>query len=185
VAEVVVELQAALRPEFKEPLGPIETDTAALLAAAEPPLVTVGDIVTYHVLQAGQTPAVALIDDRTKRSAVGDTVREALTDHAEQFDRHVEVRNPAGTLTAELLTTLREAVARAPDEATLIEVDGEEDLAALPAVFLVGAGGSVVYGQPDEGMVHVTVDPAVTDRVRELLARMEGDSRRLWAALEA
>lgn len=184
MSEVVVELQAALRPEFKEPLGPIETDPAALLAAADPPLVTVGDIVTYHVLQAGRTPEVALIDDRTQRSAVDDAIQAALTDHAEQFDRHVEVRNPAGTLTAALLEALRAAVARAPAESTLLEVDGEEDLAALPAVYLVEPGGSVVYGQPDEGMVHVTVDAAVTDRVQELLARMDGDSRRLWTALE-
>ncbi|MEF8781561.1 MAG: GTP-dependent dephospho-CoA kinase family protein [Haloarculaceae archaeon] len=176
--EVVVELQRALRPELKEPLGPIFTDADDLLATAQSPLLAVGDVVTYHLIRAGRVPDVALVDERTERSAVDPEIREGI----EGFDREVTASNPQGTLTADLLTALRGAIDR--EATTLIDVDGEEDLATLPAILLAPRGASVVYGQPGEGMVRVTVDGATTDRARNLLSRMEGDTRRLWAVLD-
>ena len=135
---------------------------------------------TYHLLEAGHTPLVALVDERTERSAVDPEISAGISG----FDSVVAVDNPAATLTAELLAALAAAV-RTPAETTLIEVDGEEDLAALPAILLAPEGASVVYGQPGEGMVLVTVDGPSTERVRDLLDRMEGDSARLRAVLEA
>jgi uncharacterized protein (UPF0218 family) len=178
VPAVVVRLQDGLRGELKDPMGEVYTDAEVLLAAAGAPIVAVGDVVTYHLLEAGHTPAVALVDERTERSAVDPEISEGIAG----FDSVVAVENPAATLTAELL----EALAAAIDAGgtTLIEVDGEEDLAALPAVLLAPAGASVVYGQPGEGMVLVTVDRPTRERVRDLLGRMEGDTARLWAALE-
>lgn len=177
--EVVVKLQPALRPDLKEPLGEIHTDAEALLAGAGAPVVAVGDVVTYHLLQAGRTPDVALVDERTERSAVDEEIAAAIGG----FDREWTVSNPAATLTAELLETLATALDRAA-ETDLIRVDGEEDLAALPAILRAPRGASVVYGQPGEGMVLVEVDATATDRARDLLSRMEGDPRRLWSVLD-
>ena len=177
MATVVLELPAALRSALKEPLGPIYTDTAALLADAGDPIVAVGDIVTYHLLEGGRTPDVALVDGRTHRSTVDEEIEAAVGG----FDREVPVENPAATLTDELLAALRDALA--DDGTTLLVVDGEEDLAALPAVLAVPTSGSVVYGQPDEGMVLVTPDGEARDRSRSLLERMDGDSDRALATL--
>ena len=179
---VVVELQAALRSELKEPVGPIYTDTEALLADAAEPLVAVGDIVTYHLMQADRTPDVALVDGRTKRSAVDDHIQEAIDSDA--FDRERHVSNPAATLSEPLLTALREALGdAAAGTSTVIVVDGEEDLAALPAVVAAPTDASVVYGQPDEGMVLVTCAGVSVERMRDLLDRMDGDAGRLWSLL--
>ena len=178
----VVELQAALRSELKEPVGPIYTDTDALLDDAGTPLVAVGDIVTYHLIKADRTPDVALIDGRTKRSAVDDHIQEAIDSDA--FDRQRHVSNPPATLSAPLLTALREALdAAGEDTSTVIVVDGEEDLAALPAATAAPTGASVVYGQPDEGMVLVSCAGDSVERMRDLLGRMEGDTERLWSLL--
>lgn len=188
MSDVVLELPAALRSELKEPLGPIYTDAEALLRDAKPPLVAVGDIVTYHLLEAGRAPDVAFVDERTKREAVDDEIRAAISgrrsgptstpgdDRGESpggFDRERSVDNPAGTLTGELLAALRAGLA--DGETTLVRVDGEEDLAALPAVLAAPEGASVVYGQPDEGMVLVTAGAPTRERVRRLLRRMDGD----------
>jgi uncharacterized protein (UPF0218 family) len=180
VPDVVVELGASLRPELKEPLGPVFTDTEALLAATSRPLVAVGDVVTYHLLEAGRVPEVALVDERTERSAVDPAVSAAI----EGFDRAVEVSNPPATLTASLVSALREAVEDAGSGTTLIDVDGEEDLATLPALLVVPRGGSVVYGQPGEGMVHAAVGDETTARARDLLSRLDGDTDRLFSLLE-
>jgi uncharacterized protein (UPF0218 family) len=180
VTEVVVELQAALRSELKEPLGPVFTDAGALLGVASRPLVAVGDIVTYHLLSAGRVPDVALVDERTERSAVDPEISAAIGG----FDREISVSNPPGTLTAALLSALREALDGAGSGTTLIDVDGEEDLATLPALLLAPRGGSVVYGQPGEGMVHAAVDGDTSTRARELLSRLDGDTERLFSLLE-
>ena len=164
---VVVELPAALRPELKEPLGPIYTDAGALVRDAGRPLVAVGDVVTYHIVRAGEPPDVALVDGRTKRDAVDEEIAAGIGG----FDREMRVENPPATVTDDLLSTL-------------VVVDGEEDLAALPAVLAVPEGGSVVYGQPDEGMVLVAADPTARERVRGLVDRMDGDGERLRRLLD-
>lgn len=175
--DVVLELPEDLRTELKEPLGPIYTDAERLLADATLPIVAVGDVVTYHLLEAGHVPAVALVDERTKRAAVEESVRETVFD-ASSFTETVTVENPAATLTAALLDALADALADT-DRTTLIVVDGEEDLATLPAVLGVPDGASVVYGQPDEGMVLASADDATRQRVRSLLERMDGASETL------
>lgn len=174
---VVLDLPESLRAALKDPLGPVETDVTSVLATAGDPLVTVGDIVTYHVLEADRTPNLALVDQRTERSAVDEEVAAAI----EGFDRTVEVANPPGTLTDDLLSAIREGLA--DDATTLVSVDGEEDLAALPVVAAAPQGATVLYGQPGEGMVVVTVDAEATATVRDLLARMDGDHEAAWRAL--
>ena len=173
---VVVRLPAAMREDLKAPLGEVFTDAGALLSAVDGPLIAVGDIVTYHLEQAGRPPDVALIDDRSERSAVDAEVRAALS------DADLEVDNPAATLTDELLSALRTALER--DRPTRIRVDGEEDLAALPAILAAPDGASVVYGQPGRGMVHVVVDTEKRAWVREFIGGMDGEPDRAFELLE-
>jgi len=175
---VLLELPANLRAELKRPLGPIYTDAAALLADAGEPVVAVGDIVTYHLLEADYRPSVALVDGKTKRERVREGVREATSG----FDRRVEVESPAGALSAELLDALRSGID--DDGTTLVEVRGEEDLAALPAVLALPDGASVVYGQPDEGMVLATVSGETRGRARDLLDGFVGNHEAAYERLE-
>ncbi|AQL44509.1 hypothetical protein BV210_07700 [Halorientalis sp. IM1011] len=159
-------------------MGEVYTEADALLSAADPPIVAVGDIVTYHLIEADRRPDVALIDGQTKRSEIEDHVREAID--AGVFDREVEVVNAAAGLSAALLSATVSAVDAAADgESTVIVVDGEEDLATLPAIAAVPTGASVVYGQPDEGMVLVECDDAIKSTVSDLFDRMDGDTERL------
>jgi hypothetical protein len=191
-----------MRDAFKEPMGPVYEDVEALLADAGSPIVAVGDVVTYHLLEAGHEPAVAVVDGLTKRDAVDERVRETL---ATAPGRRVAVANPAGTITRALAEALVDALDAAGTDApprveavaegeegdsddrtrpVTIDVDGEEDLATLPAILATPAGGSVVYGQPDEGMVLVAVTPTATREARSLLGRMDGDTETALALLE-
>ncbi|MFB6302177.1 MAG: GTP-dependent dephospho-CoA kinase family protein [Haloferacaceae archaeon] len=165
----MLRLPDSLREAFKEPLGPVYTDVDALLADAGEPVVTVGDVVTYHLLSHGYEPAVAVVDARTERRPVRPEVRRVAV-----ADPDRTVQNEPGMLSRDLLVAIREAVDG--DGPIVLRVEGEEDLAALPAILAAPEGASVVYGQPGEGMVLVTVDPAARERARSLLARMEGDA---------
>lgn len=176
--DAVVTLPEELRSAFKDPLGPVYTDPEVLLEDAGSPLIAVGDIVTYHFERVGVQPDLVLVDGRTKRREVGDEVRETV----DALPNRIEAANPAGTLSAELLDALVNALDRA--EPTTIVVDGEEDLAAVPAVLAAPVGASVVYGQPDEGMVEVHVTEERKQEFRDLLERMDGNHERLWALLD-
>ncbi|WP_336362145.1 GTP-dependent dephospho-CoA kinase family protein [Halalkalicoccus salilacus] len=178
-AEIVLSLPDVLRGAFKDPLGPIETDAEVLAGDVVGPLITVGDVVTYHFERIGHTPDVAVVDGLTERDTVEDDVARTL----EASDaRRREANNPAATLSESMLRTLREALEAA--EPTVIDVDGEEDLVTLPAIAIAPDGASVVYGQPGEGMVHVRVDSEVRERARGLLNRMDGDHERARELLE-
>ncbi len=175
--EQLLSLPDELRHELKTPLGPIETDAEVLLDAIDGPLITVGDVVTYHVLEAGRQPDVAIVDERTQRGAVEEAVRDTVTE-----ETHIEARNPPAELTADVVCALREAIDRT--EPTTVLVDGEEDLVVLPAIVAAPDGAHVVYGQPDEGMVHVAVTDDHRAEMRALLDRFAGDTDRFWELLE-
>jgi hypothetical protein len=175
----VLELPDDLRGAFKDPLGPVFTDADALLAAddAGTPLVAVGDVVTAHLRDAGHPPDVAVIDGKTERHAVDESISRSLP------DPDVEVSNPAATISRALLDALVTALDH--DDSTTIGVDGEEDLAALPAILATPLGGCVVYGQPGEGMVLVPVTDESRALARDLLSRMTGDTDAAFALLGA
>ncbi|MFP9190677.1 GTP-dependent dephospho-CoA kinase family protein [Natronosalvus vescus] len=178
-SERQLSLPQALRHELKDPMGPIETDARVLLESIDGPLITVGDVVTYHVLEAGREPDVALVDGQTKREAVDDEIERAVTADPAAT---ITVTNPPAVLTESLLEALVTALERA--EPTTIFVEGEEDLAVLPALLAAPDGAHVVYGQPDEGMVHVHVDESARARARALLERFEGDAAVLTHVIE-
>ena len=165
----MLSLPSDLRGAFKDPFGPVHTDAAALLDDAGRPVIAVGDVVTYHLLEAGHRPAVAVVDGRTEREAVDAEVRETVL-HRETVRK---VSNRPGALEEPLLSALGDAVdAESP---ITIVVDGEEDLATLPAVLVAPLGGTVVYGQPGEGMVSVAVTDGAKAEMRSLLREFEGD----------
>ena len=165
----MLSLPSTLRDAFKQPFGPVYTDVAALLDDAGRPVIAVGDVVTYHLLEAGHRPAVAVVDGRTEREAVDAEIRETLSDP----DTAREVSNRPGTLEEPLLGALADAT-DAPSPVTVV-VDGEEDLATLPAVLVAPLGGTVVYGQPGEGMVAIAVTSETKAEMRSLFARLDGD----------
>jgi len=170
-------LRDDLRDAFKEPMGPVYTDAERLLDDAGDPVVAVGDVVTYHLRVAGRDPDVAVIDGKTKREAVGEEIAAVLDGE----NRRIEVDNEPATLSAAMLGALVEALAS--DDPVVIHVTGEEDLATVPAIVAAPEGASVVYGQPDEGMVLVDVTAESRAEARGLLERLDGDTAAARSAL--
>lgn len=162
-------LPETLRADLARPLGPVvQAPEAAQRARRAPGLATVGDVTTAALLGEGVQPRVMVVDNMTRRGAVAVHVRERVPEGTPV----VQVTNPPATIGEELW----QAVARAwsGSQPVLIEVQGEEDLAALPAVLLGPSRGLVAYGQPDRGIVLLTIDDAARGRVRDLLKHMEG-----------
>lgn len=168
-AAVLLRLPDAHRSAFKDPIGPVYPDVVSLLAEVSEPIIAVGDIVSASFLEADRIPAVAIVDGRSQREPIDASIRDTL----EPMGRTVDAVNPAGTITRSMIDAIRRAIDA--DGPMKVVVDGEEDLAVLPAVLAAPSGATVVYGQPDEGLVAILVDPEARRHVRDLLAYLEGD----------
>ena len=145
---------------FKEPFGILYRSMDEIVPLIEgKDVYTVGDVVTHNLQKKGITPTVAVVDGYTMRSPCNRTPKV----HGEC----IQVKNPAGTLTDELICALERAVRNPP---STIIVDGEEDLAVIPLVLTAHDGTIVLYGQPHKGVVLRTVDSEARKTAQQLLA---------------
>jgi len=128
---------------------------------------SVGDMSTFYLLKSGIIPDLAVVDNKTKRSQIPDHVLQSL-EHDSY--KSIKVKNPPATLTRELVDLIGDSLAG--EERVKIVVEGEEDLATLPAILYAPTGSVVIYGQPDEGSVLVKVTPEMKEYIGELLKKM-------------
>lgn len=153
------------RKEFRDPFGPLFPDIAtAKDVFAGCMIIAVGDVVTHNLVDAGILPDLAVID--------GSTMREPCDRVLDIPVPEVRVSNPPGMVTGALIRAIGDAMHAGP---SLIRVDGEEDLAVIPAVMAAPDGACVLYGQPGEGVVVITVDEHSRDRAEVLFRLFEGE----------
>ncbi|MGI5992746.1 MAG: GTP-dependent dephospho-CoA kinase family protein [Methanosarcina sp.] len=171
---VHIELPRELRPLMKRPLGTLyrgkgrDTIEKFIGEIASPTkLISVGDVTTFHLLEAGIIPDICIVDNRTKRKPVSS---DMLARNMDKIYDEVSVDNPAGIITDELVRILCEAFAS--EKPLRIFVRGEEDLATLPVILLAPLGSVVLYGQPDEGVVFVKVTEEKKGEIRTLFEKL-------------
>ena len=148
------------RDKFKEPFGVLFPDIVkALEYLGDAHVYAVGDVVTRNLRRKGIVPDISVID--------GNTMREPCLCTPLLPVKRIEVKNPAGYITEELISALRAGVDNPP---ALVHVDGEEDLAVIPLVMMLPLKSAVLYGQPGEGVVVRIVDSASKKRAQELFS---------------
>lgn len=131
-------------------------------------VISVGDIVTFNLLNAGLIPDISFVDNKTKRSPVSDKITRG-TKHG--HFRTITVESPPGIITEELLHEIQEAMGS--DKHIQIVINGEEDLAALPAIAMAPISSVIIYGLPDKGAVVVRVTEDKKKEIQLLLNRMK------------
>ncbi|MFW6121522.1 MAG: DUF359 domain-containing protein, partial [Petrotogales bacterium] len=75
-------------------------------------------------------------------------------------------------ITNELWNAIDSAYKSLEDAPFCIEIDGEEDLAALAAIYLAPPDVTVIYGLPNKGVVVVKATKTHKNKVKEILDRM-------------
>ena len=152
------------RQMFKEPIGTELYDSDLGAFDAQNTLITVGDVVSLTFRKHGIKPFLSVYDGMTERREMTE-----FAILAEDEDKD-EVVNPAGTITRQLVESIR---GRMEGSGGLIKVDGEEDLALLPVIYLAPLGTDVVYGWPGKCMMRITTDEGIRAKIEQLLLRME------------
>ncbi|MBS3815128.1 MAG: GTP-dependent dephospho-CoA kinase family protein [Hadesarchaea archaeon] len=156
---------------FKEPFGELfETTREAIdyLNDMEfKQLISVGDFVTAELLRNDVQPDVIIVDYSVERSPASSEIKKIIEDISVSS---VRVKNPAGHITEELEEEVKSAV-----PPLKIIVDGEEDLATIPAVLYTPLNSLVVYGQPGQGMVLVKATEEKKKEFRDLMDVFESE----------
>ncbi|QLH03843.1 DUF359 domain-containing protein [Nitrosopumilus cobalaminigenes] len=126
-------------------------------------LITVGDRTTEKMINFGLIPSLQIIDGQEKREK-----RDPP-----KLDNAIEltVDNPAAEITSQSVSTIKKAFTmKSP---VRIFVNGEEDLLVLPVCVHAPENSIVMYGQPHEGLVIVSITTEIRNKAQSLLDLME------------
>lgn len=165
-------LPLELRLELKSPIGKLYKNqevTRELIErlAKSAFSVCVGDRTSQRMNELGFSPNLEIIDMKEQRSTRLNPIleRKRLT---------IDAVNEPGTISVESLKALDLCLERLktdPNTSIRILIDGEEDLLVLPVVAFFPQGSVVFYGQPNQGLVAVSIDDS-RENARRLLSRM-------------
>ena len=164
-----MQLPDDLRDQLKNPLGNLISDNdpnkenIIKKKSTESIIITVGDRTTENLLQLGIKPQIQIVDGLEKRSK-----RVVPTD--DKTNTKLFCKNPPGEITDESMRVIQEAFSSEPPVRIL--VDGEEDLLVIPVCIYAPENSIVMYGQPNEGLVIVTVTPEIRAKVQKILDAM-------------
>ncbi len=155
-----------LRDQLKTPLGNLISDNdpnkenIIKKISAESVIITVGDRTTENMLQLGLKPQIQIIDGLEKRS-------ECAVPADDIINTKLSCKNPPGEITEESIQVIQKAFSSEPP--VRITVDGEEDLLVIPVCIHAPENSVVMYGQPNEGLVIVTITPEIRAKVQKIL----------------
>lgn len=161
-----------VKQTLKKPLGELIEGTevdlskavrvAKLLLVHAPFFYTVGDVVSRAFINEHLRPTIAIFDGKTKRQRLlpANAVKASET-----------TQNDPGTISKSAIDVLSKYFKELKHKSqnfTLL-VNGEEDLLVLPIILLAPLESIVFYGQPNEGIVAITVTEEAKKRVYNLL----------------
>ncbi|MBP9781312.1 pantetheine-phosphate adenylyltransferase [Candidatus Woesebacteria bacterium] len=137
------------RISFAQPQGSM-VDQPSFLTQTSPqpnPIILVGDS-TIERFTANKWPFHLGIFDRMiqRKPAQGITL---------DIEPDFVVQNPAGSITTELAQSIQTLLRSDLTKPKYLFVQGEEDLAAIPAILLAPLGSVLYYGQPKIGLVEI------------------------------
>lgn len=130
-------------------------------------IISVGDIVTSHMLKEGISMDVLVVDNKTMRKPIQPIVVDV--------DQTLYAMNPPGTITHEAWATIRQAIEK--NGRTKVIIDGEEDLLTVVSVLSAPDNAFVVYGQPQVGIVVVKVTEEAKEKMGRIMNLMDDSSK--------
>lgn len=149
-------LTDSLKDQLRVPMGPVIKDLKNITTLIPPAssIISVGDVVSMDLIHAGFSPAICIVDFRTKRQDIDESII------AKYFPTiHKTLPNPRGTINPKIKDLLIDSfdIYQKTKTTQIVKVDGEEDLLALPAILLSPLDSYVIYGLPDTGICLVKI----------------------------
>ncbi len=163
----MVDVPEKIKNELKKPLGDL-VDHAQLPAIANKyKIISVGDISTLICIQHAIHPFIAVFDFHYMRQVL-DLDKEEQIEKYFKKARAYKLRNPAGTISAEVMPIAEYML----KSGGILKVDGEEDLLALVFIAMAEKDTAVIYGQPNEGLVLIKPNSQSKQKAKEILKKL-------------
>ena len=164
-------LPIELRDTVKEPIGSLARNDSELLRLlkGEHAIVSVGDRVTYTLLRNTIHPLIGIVDFIIERNPYSQEIEKTIRGFEAT---HIRVKNPSECISDELWDIIETCYHNREKGPFCIEVDGEEDLASLAAIYLAPSDVTVIYGLPNKGVVVVKATAENKRKVKTILDRM-------------
>lgn len=164
---MMYKLPAELRSELRNSIGEIINEDQ-LKYKVKGRVVAIGDEVTLTLKKVGIEPDMCVVDFKSRRKKFGEEQQKKIKTIGEQV---IIVANPPERITRELWESI--SIGYSSKKRTRIEVEGEEDMAALPAILLAPKDTTVIYGLPSKGIAVIDVKEKQKEIVRDVLNKME------------
>jgi len=164
-----VKLPENLREQLKIPLGILlpenQTTKENILkhTSSASFIITVGDATTEKMLKFDIIPSLQIIDSQEKRSK-----REPPS--AAKVESSISCDNPPGEISTQSIDAIKNAFKLKPP--VRIIINGEEDLLVIPVCLYAPENSVVMYGQPNEGLVIVSINQDIRKKTQLILDSM-------------
>ncbi len=171
-------INESIKKFVRKPLGKLIKEKQ-LRAHFKGNVIAVGDQVSITCDKLNLIPRASIIDYKIMRKKVS-SGQKSILQNIGQITLHA--KNAPGTISLEAWNKVSEAVNFIGGTVRL-EIDGEEDLLTLAAIFLADTGSKVIYGQPRKGIVVVEVtaekkrelaDFIIQEKAREFVEKWSG-----------
>ena len=130
------------------------------LLARNNKIISVGDVTTENLTNAGINLELEVVDLVTKRDEK----------HFEHVPGSYSVSNPPGIISLDLINAIEHFLKE--NITGRIEVKGEEDLAVIPIIFYADNNTVIVYGIPDTGMAFIKVNGEIKKEIENMIMEM-------------
>ena len=130
-------------------------------------IISVGDIISSELIKNNINPDIVIFDEKQNRQSVTQTIKELLN----KFDaEEIRVKNPKGNITQELWNAIKSSITK--NNKVKIKVEGEEDLAVMPAIIESDENTAILYGFMKKGFILVKIDKNLKKRCQNLLTKL-------------
>ncbi len=165
-----LKLPDSVRLELKRPIGTLVKQFDGNIQHLDPSLtVTVGDVVTKMCNDRSFHQIFSIVDFVVQREKQYTNIGEL---GFSGYEKVLSVINPAGFLTPQLFGAVQKVFREKNNKSRfVICVDGEEDLAVLPVLLVAPLGHVVLYGQPYEGIIQISVTEESKNKARDFVTR--------------
>ena len=159
-----------LRYFLKKPVGQLVDEKGLLeLLQKEKYIVSIGDMVTYTLLKNEIEPVFCIVDYKTRRGECSSEMIELIKSFG---NKSVIVENLPATISDDLWYVIEMAYGNLEIGSLRIEIEGEEDLASLAAIYMAPSDVTIIYGLPDKGVLVIKPTPENKRLVKEILDKM-------------
>lgn len=172
--EIDREGKLTINPDwFSQNLNLPESLRSELSEAQGPLIENLDEWVKVH--DSAQTVVVGDVASETFNAKKFDQILSVVDFHVARKQRHtsinglgfsegiktIKIVNPAATLTSSLFNATAAFFHSKNRSRSVFVVNGEEDLVVLPLLLRAPLGFTIVYGQPNKGMVSIFVDEQI------------------------